>query len=63
MLNRDCKKPVYLKKIDGAKQNQLGDCHGDNKSWQTAPQLQLPLGDVRQFSSFLKTAPVTHQCF
>lgn len=39
------------------------DSRGNNKSWQAAPQLQLPLGDSRVFSSFLKTAPVTHECF
>lgn len=39
------------------------DSWGNNKSWHAAPQLQLPLGDLRVFSSFLKTAPVTHDCF
>lgn len=39
------------------------DSWGNNKSWEAAPRLQLPLGDLRVFSSFLKTAPVTHECF
>lgn len=39
------------------------DSRENNKSWQAAPQLPLPLGDLRVFSSFLKTAPVTHECF
>lgn len=39
------------------------DSWGNNKSCQAAPRLQLPLGDLRAFSSFPKTAPVTHECF